>query len=104
MSEILDFLIELIGTLSGSNRNYKKEFEKATIMSPDEQKIVNDCFNEHITMDPITANIPYSYLYVILRNKNMKVVALDEQLNKVFSASFKPRFTAEWKTGRTNKL
>lgn len=104
MSEIFDFIIELIGTLSGSNRNYKKEFEKAAIMTPDEQKIVNDCFNEHITKDPITANVSYSYLYVILRKKSMKVVALDDHFYKVFSASFKLRFTAEWKTGRTNKL
>lgn len=104
MSEILDFIIELIGVFRGANRNYKKEFEKAAIISPDEQKIVNDCFNEHITKDPITANMSYSYLYVILRKKNMKVVALDDQLNKVFSASFKPRFTAEWKYGKMKTI
>lgn len=104
MSEILDFIIELIGGFGGTNRSYKKRFEKAAIMSPDEQKIVTDCFNNHIVKDPITANISYSYLYVILRKKSMKIVALDDQLYKVFSASFKPRFTAEWKTGRTNKL
>lgn len=100
MSEILDFIIELIGVFSGSNRNYKKEFEKAISMSPDEQKIVIDCFNNHIAKDPITANISYSYLYVILRKKNMKVVALDNQYKKVFAACFKPRFASNWHYGK----
>ena len=104
MSEIFDLIIELIGTFKGSHRTYKHEFECAAIMSHEEQKIVYDCFCEHVSKDPSTARLSYSYLLVTLRKKSMKVVALDDRLNKVLSVVFKPRFTAEWKTGRTDRL
>ena len=73
-------------------------------MHPEEQKITYDSFKEHIEKDPAPRDVIYSYLYVIMHKKNMKIIALDEQFMKVLSVNCVPRFQADWKYGKTSWL
>ena len=99
-----DFFISLLAVFKGTVQSYKRQYENAVEMLPKEQKIVENSFKEHMAKDPFTKNIEYSYLYVVLDNKKMKITALDKQLKKVYSVKLGARFSANWKYGKTNCL
>lgn len=100
MPEIIDFLIQLLSVFKVSSKDYRKKYARATYMTTEEQRIVKDCFEQHLVKESIKSDVKYSYVYVVLRKKRMKIVALDNEYKSVFYAIFKPRFSANWKYGK----
>lgn len=89
MSEIIDFIIELIAVISGEGRNYGKKVSSAPRLSDEEKNLVIQQMNEHLAKDPSTSSLKYAHLYLVKSKRGgIKVIALDDCYNKVISVLF----------------
>lgn len=88
MSEIIDFIIELIAVISGKERNYGKKVSSAPRLSDEESGLVIQRMNEHLAKDPSTSSLKYAHLYLVKSKRGVRIIALDECYNKVISVLF----------------
>lgn len=102
MSEIIDFIIELIAVISGKGRNFSKEVSSAPRLDEDERDFVIQRMNEHLAKDPLTSSLKYSHLYIAKSKRGVKVTALDDCYYKVISVLFDDFIGFSKKNGRVD--
>lgn len=89
MSEIIDFIIELIAVIRGKGKNYGKNISSVPRISDEEKSLVIQRMNEHLAKNPSTSSLKYAHLYLVKSKRcGIKVIALDDCYNKVISVLF----------------
>lgn len=88
MSEIIDFIIELIAVISGKGKNLYRVITTAPILETEARNIVIRRINEHLAKDPSTSGLKYSHLLLVKARKGVKVTVLDENYNKMIGVHF----------------
>lgn len=102
MSEILDFLIDLIAYISNRWRRYQNDASSATIILPDERKTILEHLNAHLSKDPATNQIAYSHILVLRKKKKLMMILLDREYKKIASIWFTDFLNSDWSKGRVD--
>lgn len=100
MSEIIDFLIELIAVFTGAGKGFERQYASASFIPEDERSAITERLRNHLAKDPATAGLEYSHLYVVRKKNAMKVTALDDRLKRVISVSFPYSPDTSWNRGK----
>jgi len=100
MSEIIDFIIELIAVITGRGKNFGKEVTSAPYVDAKDRDIVIQRMNEHLMKDPSTSNLNYSHLFLVKSKRGVAVTALDDEFNKVITVHFGKLLEMRNDTGR----
>ena len=100
MSEIIDFIIELIYSISGGRFSYKRRFQSATEVSQEEKNVLIDRLKAHLNKDPATANLRFNYIFIDRSMRGMKLILLDDKYRKIHSIMFLDSLNSKWKTGK----
>lgn len=100
MTEIIDFIIELLYSINGGLFSYKKRFQSAIEVPQDDKNVLINRLTEHLKKDPATANLKFSYIYIDRSMRGMKMIILDEEYRKIHSIMFSDFLDSKWKTGK----
>ena len=100
MAEIIDFIIELIYSITGGIFCYEKKFQSASYVPIEDRDVLLARLQAHLSKDPATASFKYSYVYIDRSIRGMKIVLLDDDYRKVQSVMFSDSLNSKWKTGK----
>lgn len=104
MSELFDFLIELLYSITGGVFSYKKQFQSAIEVPQDDRILLLDRLHAHLSKDPATANLEFDNIYIEKSMRGTKMVLLDSEYRKVHSILFSISLNSNWKTGKISDI